>query len=62
MTKTTQSRFQKFLIILASVLLLLAVVLNRWYACLPLLAFLMWIIIRWLPPHHDPPKKSRSSI
>ena len=44
MNKTTQIRLQVLLIISALALLVLALALNRWYACLPLVGLLAWLI------------------
>ena len=49
MPKTTQNNLIVFCLISVVLLVVIALLLNRWYACVPLVTLLGWQISRFLP-------------
>ena len=55
MTDKARSRIRIFYLFFTPSLLILALVLDCWWAWLPLLGFLTWIVREWLTdPSHSP--------
>lgn len=54
MSKRTQGYFEAFFLILTPAMLVLALILDRWYACFQLVLFWAWLIARSLPSRKPP--------
>ena len=53
MKQKTKDNLALFYLIGVFLLLATAVILNRWFACLPLVLLVTWLVSRWLPRSND---------
>lgn len=49
MSAASVRKLQVFYLVFTPFALLLAIALNRWYACAVLVWFASWLVVRWLP-------------